>query len=291
MSKIHIITDSTADIPFPLVQKYNISVIPLKVHLKGKSYLDGVNLSAEQFYQELKQAPEFPTTSQPSPYDFIDAYQSVIKAGADEILSIHLSSALSGTYQSAILAKEMIQNSRVNIQVFDSKSVSYAMGGAVVAAAKAAQAGKPMEECKRIAEEFLTQQRVYFLLDTLEYLRKGGRIGKASSVVGSLLNIKPILSLTHLGEVVAIEKARGKRKATQRIFFRIQEEIPKGPISLAILHADCETVADRWVQEFNSMSGYDIQETIVTSIGPVVGSHAGPNTIGCLVTPWKGDNE
>lgn len=213
MAKVQVITDSTADIPKDLVKELGISVVPLKVHLASESYLDGVNISSSEFYSRLKEIDQMPTTSQPSPSDFVEAYREAMENGSTEILSIHLSSAFSGTYQSATLAKSMVEG-EINVTVLDSKTASYAIGTIVVAAAQAAQEGKSMDECVAVARRVMESKEVYFLVDTLDYLQKGGRIGKASAVVGSLLNIKPILSINNDGEVYAVEKVRGKNKAT-----------------------------------------------------------------------------
>ncbi|WP_028778348.1 DegV family protein [Shimazuella kribbensis] len=288
MARIHVFTDSTADIPKELQQELNIKVIPLKVHLDNQSYLDGVTLTPEEFYKRLEVAEKLPTTSQPSPMDFCDAYKKALEEGAEEIISIHLSSALSGTYQSAVLAKGMLEEeSDVKLTVIDSKSASYGIGVVVVAVARAALAGKSMGECLEIAEYYIENQQIYFLVDTLEYMKRGGRIGKAAAVVGSLLNIKPILSISKDGEIYAVEKVRGKNKAFGRILELTNEKIPAGSLSATVIHSDASDEAARWMEVLESQEEYDLHDKVITSIGPVVGTHTGPATLAFILVPLK----
>lgn len=202
--------------------------------------------------------------------------------GSTEILSIHLSSAFSGTYQSATLAKSMVEG-EINVTVLDSKTASYAIGTIVVAAAQAAQEGKSMDECVAVARRVMESKEVYFLVDTLDYLQKGGRIGKASAVVGSLLNIKPILSINNDGEVYAVEKVRGKNKATARIFNILKEKMPEGLEKAAVMYTDNREEAEKWADRLRETFGFeDVQ---FTHIGPVIGAHTGPGTIAVVAVP------
>jgi DegV family protein with EDD domain len=288
LGRVHVFTDSTADIPKELQEELQIKVIPLKVHLDNQSYLDGETLAPEEFYKRLEVAEKLPTTSQPSPMDFCDAYKDAIKQGAKEIISIHLSSALSGTYQSAVLAKGMLEEEEsISLTVVDSKSASYGIGVVVSAVARAALAGKSVEECLEIAEYFIENQQIYFLVDNLEYLKKGGRIGKASAAVGSLLNIKPILSINKHGELYAVEKVRGKNKAFGRILELIKEKIPAGPLSVTVIHADAQEEANRWMKVMEDQSEYELREKVISSIGPVIGTHTGAATLAYILVPLK----
>jgi DegV family protein with EDD domain len=288
LAHVHVFTDSTADIPKELQQELNIKVIPLKVHLDNQSYLDGVTLTSEEFYKRLEIAEKLPTTSQPSPMDFCDAYKKAIEEGAEEIISIHLSSALSGTYQSAVLAKGMLEeDTHVKLTVVDSKSASYGIGVVVVAVARAALAGKSIEECMDVAQYYIENQQIYFLVDTLEYMKRGGRIGKAAAVVGSLLNIKPILSISKDGEIYAVEKVRGKNKAFGRILELAKEKIPAGPLSATVIHADASDEAARWMELLENQDEYEVHDKVITSIGPVVGTHTGPATLAFILVPLK----
>lgn len=284
MANVKIFTDSASDIPKDLLQELNISVVPLKVHIDGESYIDGVTLHTEEFYDKLRASHQLPTTSQPSPLDFAEAFREAAQEGAKEILCINLSSAMSGTYQSAVLAKSMLEEEDIHVTVLDSKSATYGLGMVVVAAARAAKEGKSLAECVEIAEHYIKNQKVFFMVDTLEYLQKGGRIAKASAMVGTLLNITPILSLNEAGEVCGIDKVRGKNKAFNRVFELMQAALPPGSsISLGVLHADTPESAQKWLEKTQSL--YDVKESVVTQIGPIIGTHAGPGTVACVLVP------
>ncbi|MBA4544050.1 MULTISPECIES: DegV family protein [Thermoactinomyces] len=287
MGQVKIITDSTADIPKDLAEALDISVVPIKVHLAGQSYLDGVDLFPSQFYQKMREITELPTTSQPSPLEIAEFYRKAIQSGAKQIFSLHISSKMSGTYQSCMLAKAIVQEEYpdAEIMVYDSKSVAYALGVIVVLVARAAKEGKTLDELVQLADRVREKQGLVALVDTLEYLQKGGRIGKAAALVGSLLSIKPIISISEDGEVTAIDKARGKNKAFSKVFELLQQKVPVGPVYAAILHADQEEDAKTWLNKVKMM--YDVREEIVVDIGPAVGTHAGPGTVGCLLVPLE----
>ncbi len=212
MESIYVVTDSTADIPKDLAKTLGITVVPLKVHMLKETYLDGETITPEQFYEQLKISGELPTTSQPSPMDFVDIYKNLANGKPAKIVSIHLSAALSGTVQSALLAKTMVEELGIDVHVFDSKKASYSIGIIVVGVAKAIQEGKTFDEVIEIANDLIERTQVYFMVDTLTYLQKGGRIGRAASLFGTLLNIKPILSLNDQGEVYAVDKVRGSKR-------------------------------------------------------------------------------
>jgi DegV family protein with EDD domain len=278
--RVKVVTDSTADIPEPIRKELDIEMVPLKVHLEGETFLDGITLRPEEFYEKLAQANELSTTSQPSPNEFVEAYRKAAGEDKHDILSIHLSAALSGTYQSAVLAKSMLED-ELKIDVFDGKKASYATGMMVVAAAEAAKAGKSLEECRKIAESFRREMRVYFMVDTLKYLQKGGRIGKASALLGSVLNIKPILKLDEDGEVAPDEKVRGKKKAMNRMYEKLQQYAGDEPVWVGLLHAQSEgetASISATLKEKLNISRLDVVE-----LGPVIGTHAGPGTIGVAV--------
>src|SRR5699024_1960943 len=169
-------------IPKDLVEELGISIVPLKVHLGNESFLDSINITPAEFYQRLQQAEEMPTTSQPSPIDFVEVYREAAKDGETDILSIHLSSSFSGTFQSALLAQSMVED-EFKVTVIDSKTASFGIGMIVVEVARAAKEGKSLDECVAIAQRMIENHQVYFLVDTLEYLQKGGRIGQASALV------------------------------------------------------------------------------------------------------------
>ncbi|MDB5053764.1 MAG: domain protein DegV family [Bacilli bacterium] len=283
MGKVRLVTDSTADIPEEVCLALGIEVVPLKVHFGTDTYRDGVTLRAEQFYELLSKSPVIPTTSQPSPVDFLEIYKKLLIEPDVQIISIHLSSALSGTYQSAVLAKSLLNDS-ADITTIDSKSASYGMGGWVVAAAEAAKQGKSKEECLALIQRFSEQSQLYFLVDTLEFMQKGGRIGKAAALIGSLLKIKPILSIDKDGEAYSVEKVRGQNAAVLRIIelFK-QKEIAVHEVRVMIAHSNVLEMAERFgllMQE-----NFKIHSLSYTVLGPVIGTHVGPGTVAVIMQP------
>lgn len=272
---IKIVTDSTADIPLSVREEYGIEMVPLKVHFGEETYLDAVTIHPEQFYDKLSKAEQLPTTSQPSPVDFLDTYKKLSIENDIEIISIHLSSALSGTYQSAVLAKSILED-KASVTIIDSKSASYGLGLLVIAAAEAVRQGKSKAEIIRLIQELRNGTKIYFVVDTLEYLKKGGRIGKASALLGSLLNIKPILTVNEAGEAAPLDKVRGHRKAMLRIIELMKEEFKGTEIKVTVGHCKAQDTADELsllVKEH-----FQINDIKCIDIGPVIGTHVGPGT-------------
>jgi DegV family protein with EDD domain len=284
MGNVVIVTDSTADIPASLAKELNIRVVPLKVHFGNETYEDGVDLTSEQFYNKLKEAGTIPTTSQPTPNQFEETYKKIFKETGSEIISIHLSSKLSGTFQSAYIAQQTL-GEEVPLEVIDSKRASYAIGVIVVEAAQMAGKGAPKEEIVNRIDEMLEETSVYFMVDTLEYLQKNGRIGKASALVGSILKIKPILSLTKEGEVYPFEKVRGNKKAVQKILSEFMRLYNGKPLHVGISHAEAAKEAEHFMSRMKEQ--FDVQQEVITNIGPVIGTHVGPGTISIAVTPLR----
>ncbi|TWI55119.1 DegV family protein [Halalkalibacter nanhaiisediminis] len=276
MTKIKIVTDSTADIPASLVEELGITVVPLNVTFSDEeSYEDGVSLTADQFYKKVEQSGIIPSTSQPTPHQFEEVYRSLLDEDST-IISIHLSSKLSGTFQSATIAKQAIDEENV-IHVIDSKRASYAIGIIVVEVAKLANEGKSLDACLARLEELLDDTNVFFMVDTLDFLQKNGRIGKASALLGTMLKIKPILSLSAEGEVYSHEKARGQKKALNRMIELLKDQYGTSPIHLGIFHAVNETLAMEMCKRLKEE--FDVQSDVITSIGAVIGAHVGPGTI------------
>lgn len=278
MAQICIVTDSTADIPAQLAEEWGIRIVPLKVHINGETYLDGVSITPPDFFAKLVHSEQFPTTSQPSPVDFEQVYADLGKQyGPDvQIISIHLSSSLSGTYQSAHLASTLVEPS-LDITVIDSKKAAFLLGTIVVQAARAVKEGKSKEECLELIDRMIKGQREFFVLDTLTYLQKGGRIGKAQALIGTLLNVKPILSLNENGEVYPFDKVRGKKKAMSVMIEELKKYAGDQQVLASILYAtnpdEAEQLKEQLTQEFN------IAEVTFSEIGPVIGAHVGPNVL------------
>ncbi|WP_068774572.1 DegV family protein [Paenibacillus sp. FJAT-26967] len=282
MSRVRIVTDSTSDIPAATREKLGIEMVPLKIHLDGETYLDAVTLQPDQFYHKLVAAKSMPSTSQPSPAEFLTLYEKLLAEDPEvQIISIHLSSAMSGTYQSALLAKSMLETDRV--EVIDSKSACYGIGALVVAAAEAAREGKSVEECTKIVRSMRETFAIYFLVDTLEFLQKGGRIGKASALIGSLLNIKPILSVDPEGEIASVDKVRGQKKAMARIIDMLHRDVPSGALHVSVAHANNMEAAEELHRLIEQ--NFTVKSMQYISIGPVIGAHAGPGTVAAFVSP------
>jgi len=276
MGKVRIVTDSTADIPASERERLGISMVPLKVLIGEETYSDAVTITSEQFYEKLIASPVLPRTSQPSPMEFVETYEQLLDEDPDSpIISIQLSAALSGTYQSAFIAESMIERD-ADITVIDSKSASYGIGARVIKAAEMAAAGESKEAIIAEVERIKQDMGIYFLVDTLEYLQKGGRIGKASAVVGSLLNIKPILSLDPDGVVQAVDKVRGSKKAMQRICELLKSSHGSDPVDVTIAWSHVDGQAKELSELVKSQ--FNVQSMRFVPIGSVIGTYTGPGT-------------
>lgn len=274
MKPIKIVTDSTADLTQALIREFNIKVIPLKVFFGEKVYREGVDITPKMFYELLKRSEKLPTTSQPSPGEFQELYDELTSDGSS-VISIHISSNMSGTYQSALIARNNLPER--DITVVDSKQVSMALGLVVLSAAKAARDGCSKEEVLHRVKEVAGKVRTYFVVDTLEYLAKGGRIGKAAALLGTVLNIKPILTIDD-GYIAPVERIRGKGKALDHIINLARDfSLKHRQISCAMVHGDALDEVLKFHQKIISELQYC--EHIICEIGAVVGTHAGPGTI------------
>ncbi|WP_145408436.1 DegV family protein [Paenibacillus xylanexedens] len=281
--KVAIVTDSTADIPEELIRKYGIHVVPLRVLFGEETYADGVELTPEEFYTKLGKAATLPTTSQPSPTEFMNVYQSLLDEDPERaIVSIHLSSGMSGTYQSALLGKSLLEREG-DITVLDSKSASYGYGLLVVQAAELALQGKSAADIASAVEGMHRTRKLFFLVDTLEYLQKGGRIGKAAAIFGTLLNIKPILSIDEEGIIYAVEKVRGQKKAMARIIELFQQDFAGERVNVAIGHTADPGSAIACAEQLRGH--FTLNEVVYTNIGAVIGSHVGPGVIAIFMWP------
>lgn len=282
MAKIKIVTDSTADIPKHLADELDITVVPLKVHFGEESFVEGVDITAEAFYDKLAAADQLPTTSQPSPADFLDVYKKTAAEPGDEIISIHISAALSGTYQSAVLAKQLLEE-EIPVHIVDTRYASFGHGMMVVTAARAAREGKPAEEILELIEKKRAESRIYFIVDTLQYLYKGGRIGKASALFGSLLNIKPILTIDDAGEVAPVDKVRGQKNALARMIELLQRDFGDRAIELYVGHANAREAAEELKNLIVAKMNAEPKSYI--DVGAVIGTHAGPGTLAVFAFP------
>ena len=277
MSNVAIVTDSTAYIPDDLLNKYNITVAPQVLIWGQETFRDGVDILPDEFYRRLANAKIMPSTSQVSIVDMRDIFTRLVEKGHD-VLGIFLSEKLSGTMDSARQAEKMLPNMAEKIAIIDSNSIAMAMGFHVLSAARAAQAGESLAECRKLAEEARNHTGVFFTVETLEFLQRGGRIGGAQALMGTILNVKPVLELRD-GRIEPVEKVRTKRKATERMLELVVEKIGgRVPVRLATLHANAAEEA----RALLSMASTQLNpiEQVFTAVSPVVGTHAGPGTVG-----------
>jgi DegV family protein with EDD domain len=274
MSKVAIITDSTAYIPPELLKEYNIAVAPLELIWGDVTYRDGVDIQPDEFYIRLKKASTIPTTSQVTIPNFHELYDRLIKQGYS-ILAILISSKLSGTIDSAYQALEGFP--KTSIEIFDSFTSGMALGFQALSAAKAACQGASLVDCVAIAEQARQNTGVIFAVDTLEFLHRGGRIGGASRFLGTALNLKPILEVSD-GLVEAVERVRTRKKSLARMVEIAKERIAgKQPLHIAVIHANAEADA-RDVLEQTKI--FNAEEYIISQVSPAIGTHIGPGTVG-----------
>ncbi len=274
---IRIVTDSASDFPAELAEQLDITVVPCNVVIDDVSYRDGVDLTADEFYQRLTSSPRLPTTSQPSVGAFQTVYQDLLEQGHD-VVSIHVSGKLSGTVNSATQAKATFGDSAA-IEIIDSGLASIGLTMAVRAAAKLTQQSTSYQEVAAQVRQDLGLTSVFLALDTLEYLQKGGRIGKAQAFVGSLLSVKPILTLRD-GEVHPLERPRNHQRAMRRMTELVRERTPAKQLGI-IYSTEAAWAADLRSQMSNLLPE---EEFITARFGPVLGNYVGPKALGIAIT-------
>ncbi|MGD2159407.1 MAG: DegV family protein [Anaerolineales bacterium] len=274
MTQVAIVTDSTAYIPADYVEKYDIRVAPQVLIWGEETYRDGVDIQPKEFYERLQEATVMPSTSQVSIVDFVEIF-SELHEGGRKILAILVSDKLSGTISSAVQAKAMLPEA--HIEIVDSETTAMDLGFHVLAVARAAQEGASIEVCKSLAEECKGKSGVVFVVDTLEFLHRSGRIGGATRFLGTALNIKPLLEVRD-GQVEALEMVRTKRKAHNRLVELVAERTNgRSPLRLAVLNANAPDDANAVLE--NANEHLDADEVIFSEVSPVVGTVAGPGTV------------
>ena len=275
MSKTAIVTDSTSDIPKDLIAEHLITSVPLSVIFGEETSLDdGKQLTIEEFYEKLRSAEKLPTTTQPTPGDFVDIYSRLLK-DHDRILSIHISKKMSGTVNSAEMAKQQMPDAP--IEIIDSEYVHMPLGFLVLKAARLAAAGRPYDEILSSVRDLKSRMKELFVPSTLEYLRKGGRIGKAKGLIASLLEIKPILTL-HDGEVSQFKSARRWNQAKTEMINSMETMIDT-PSKLTVSVGDSDTEKDGAEMYDRIKEKFAPKEIFRVNIGTVVGTHLGPGGI------------
>ena len=275
MSKIAIITDSTAYLSSEMVERYGINVLPLKVHWQGETFRDNVDIHPEAFYEGLETTEWLPTTSQPSMQEFYNLYEK-IAPNVDAILVILISSGISGTVDSAMSAAQEFTS--VPVEVIDSHLTSVGLALVVQKAAQLVEAGVDLLEIVRQVKALAESVRIYFVVDTLKYLHKGGRIGGASRYFGTALKIKPILTLTPDGRIDALEKVRTRKKALQRVIHIAKKVTGNGMVVGGVVHANDPEMAKQF--EIMIRDSLPVKELGLYELSPVIGTHVGPGTLG-----------
>ncbi len=273
--RIAIVTDSTADIPREMVEEYGIHVVPQILIMGDKTWRDGVDIDSPTFYELLRTSPHFPASSQPSVTSFQEVF-SQLSEDVEGIVAVLVSSELSGTLNSALMAASNLPE--LPIEIIDARAASMQLGLTVLAAARAAAAGEDLETVAGAARALVGRANVYFIVDTLEYLHRGGRIGRASRLVGTALNLKPVLSICD-GVVTPVTKVRTRRKALDTLFGLLERQIAEGDrVHMAVLHVAAPEEAARLVEQLEAR--FHPLEMIRTECGPVIGTHVGPGTVG-----------
>ncbi len=276
--KVKVVTDSSADLPLAIIKELGITVVPLYVRFGDKTFRDRVDISEDEFYQRLQHDPAHPNTTQPTPNDFAEVYARLSEE-CDGIISIHISSKLSGTYNSAVQGKESLKNS-CPIEVIDSRTLTMGLGLLDILAAKSAQRGKGLPEIADEVKRAIPDIHLLALFDTLKYLLLGGRIGKAKALLGSILNVKPMITLKD-GETMPAGQVRTRSKGTERLFEFVKNaaEVQDAAVIYTTTPDEARTLAERlW-------SIATKERTTLARLGPTLGVHIGP---GALIVAFIG---
>jgi DegV family protein with EDD domain len=269
---IKIVTDSTADLPSELIKELGITVVPLYVCFGQDVYHDREEIQEDDFYERLLQDPIHPTTTQPTPQDFAEVYRR-LSSKADGIVSIHISEKLSGTCNSALLGKKLVEKG-YPIEVIDSKTTSMALGLLVMAAATIAKTGKSLPQVAEDVKQVVSSVKLLVLFDTLKYLAKGGRIGKAKSLLGSVLSVKPMLTIKD-GEFVPVGQARSRSKGIERLFDFAKDTADIEDV--AVIHSTTPDEAKSLAERISSI--LSLKQVRIARLGPVLGVHGGPGVL------------
>ncbi len=274
MSPVTILTDSSAYLPHELIAKYPIQVVPLTLNWEGETYRDGIDIQAKEFYQRLSKSRTLPTTSQVSTGEMLTNVNELLSTGQD-VLILPISSGISSTYQSALGVMSEFPAKRVALM--DTRLVSMALGFQVLTAARAAVNGSSLVECEQAAQRAYGQIGVYFIVDTLKYLAAGGRINTAKRLLGTALNIKPILSIQD-GKIELVSSVRTRRKAMDAMLDLVEKGIGgRSPVRISVFHAMAEELASELMDTVKQR--FSPVELILAEVSPVVGAHVGPGTI------------
>ena len=273
---VKVVVDSTSDIPEKLAKEWDITIVPAYVVFGGKSFRDRLDISEDEVYARLDHDSVFPTTSVPSPQDFADVYNKLADE-TDEIISIHLTSRESGVYNSALLGKGLI-NKKCHIEVIDSLSVAMSYGILAIAAAKEAKTGASLGKVAEVVRQSIPRMHLIMVLDTLKYVVRGGRVGKGYGLLGSVLRVKPLLTMRD-GKLMLAGVARTRAKAINRLYDFVEDfpQVSEIAVSYTTSNEEAEALAERIKSSHPDIPLY------LTRLGPVLGTHAGPGAMGVAV--------
>jgi DegV family protein with EDD domain len=278
---VAVVTDSTADLPADLVAEHNVRIVPLRIAIDAHTAVDGVDIGPDEVVEAL-QAKRTVSTSRPSPGDFVHAYRQALEAGADHVVSVHLSAELSGTWDSARLAAQEFGYGVV--RVVDSRSTSMALGFAVMTAARAAAEGASAGEVQDAAVAAADRTSCLFYVDTLEYLRRGGRIGAAAAMLGTALSVKPLLHVRD-GRIVPLEKVRTSSRALARLVALTVQAAGSDPVDIGVQHLAAKDRADEVAERLREQLP-SVRQLITAEVSATVGAHTGPGVVGVAVARY-----
>lgn len=282
---VKIVTDSMCSLPKDRVKEYDITIVPAYVTFDTEALRDGIDLTVDEFYERLVKAKELPTTSQPSVGDFKEVYEEVLKKDAKTILSIHMTGALSGTVESARQAAAKLPDA--DIRVYDTRSISLGQGLMIIEAARLLRDKTPVDDVIKQLDQMRDDIKYYFALDTLDYLAKGGRIGRAARLMGTVLNMKPVIRFEH-GVLEPHDRYRSKERAVEAIRQLVVDDRQPG-MKMSVIHSNNEKEAREFAKELSDLLEPDIM--MVGDVGPAIGSHIGPGSLGVIWYGPKKKNE
>ena len=281
MSRIALLTDSTCDLPAEILQKYCINIIPLKVVYRDREYRDGLDITPEEVYQNMD--IETPKTSLPSYGHTLELMKRLRAKGYTDVIAIHISGGLSGTFAMMQGLKEKVKQLGMSLHVIDSKALSMALGFLVIKAGRLINENLPINEILKKTQDFRDEVKVFFVLKTLEYLRKGGRIGLVEGTVGDLLDIKPIISINKQGIYYTVAKARGRQGSLRKVADLAKKAVGGRKVRLAVMHGAAPEEAKELLAKIREQ--VNAVEVFSGQIGPVMGVHTGPGLIGVAFCP------
>ena len=275
--KIALLTDSACDLPRELIERFRIKVLPLSVIYPEKSYKDRINIHPQEVYDRMPE--EIPTTSMPTPHEVSSLLEEIRREGFTHVLAVHLSSALSGTVDLVQMIAQEFED--LVIKVFDTRTLSIGTGWMVLEAARDIASGLGWQKTIDNLHHLQPRVKVYYVLETLEYLRRGGRIGSVAAMLGQFLHLKPIISVNEDGAYYTYAKARGRAKSIEKLAEIVEHAVQKGPIKLAVMHGGARDEFQRLLERLQQLP--NIKELVASDISPSLGVHTGPGLLGVCV--------